>query len=325
MASLQKTPERTDPQHPAYEQHLFRRFCVLLALSIGLITFDAMTHWMQRWRTFNLNLVMPLHFAVDAPVAFNNHIKLWFQSHATLVIENRYLNELLLKQQPALMRYNSLQKENKILRHLLGTKQAITYTAQVARILSIKLEPQLSQLLLNQGKKAGVRIGQAVIDSHGLMGEVVAVGENTATLMLISDLRSAIPVQDERTGTQAVAVGQGMGLPLKLINVPQSAPLKVGDVLFTSTLIPDFPDGYPVAKITKIVRLPGKYFLQIRLEPIANLLRSNYVLILLNKKTIMRTADKQSISPSVVKEESGKTQKKSKTWTISQSLGNDQL
>ena len=54
----------------------------------------------------------------------------------------------------------SLQKENKQLRALLRSSSAIEGSVKVAQILAVSLDPFLSQVVLDKGKKYGVYLGQ---------------------------------------------------------------------------------------------------------------------------------------------------------------------
>jgi len=181
----------------------------------------------------------------------------------------------------------------------------------------VSLEPFLAQVILDKGKKQYVYKGQPVIDSTGLMGQVIQVGDLTSRVMLVSDSRSAIPVQDERTGVRAIVIGQGPGRLLKLINVPQTSDIRVGDELTTSGLGLKFPIGYPVGKVLKVENYPGQHFSTISVRPAANLEKSRQVLLIEQKSEAEIKEAKQDLKN--ISKEQEQDQK------LRQTLGNTNL
>jgi rod shape-determining protein MreC len=125
-----------------------------------------------------------------------------------------------------------------------------------------------------------VQVGQAVIDAHGIMGQVIEALPNTATVLLITDPTHAIPVTIERTGMRAIAHGSGALDSLELPNIPISADVKVGDKLITSGLGGVFPSGFPVGEIRSIKNDSSGMFAAAVATPSAALDRSGEVLLL---------------------------------------------
>jgi rod shape-determining protein MreC len=63
-------------------------------------------------------------------------------------------------------------------------------------------------------------VGQAVVDSGGVFGQVARVGQLTSEVILMSDAAHAIPVQINRNGLRTIAVGTGDTNRLKLPYLP---------------------------------------------------------------------------------------------------------
>jgi rod shape-determining protein MreC len=210
-------------------------------------------------------------------------VKSSFTSHQELAQENTNLKSQLLMQKAEMQKIIALQKENKQLRALLRSSSSITGTFKVAQILAISVDPFLAQAVLDKGKNYDVYVGQPVLDATGVMGQVIQVGELTARVMLISDSRSAVPVQDTRTGVRAIVIGSGPGRPLRLINVAQTADIKEGDELTTSGLDLRFPAGYPVGIVSSVINSSGQHFANIEIKSAANLEKSRQVLLLWEK------------------------------------------
>jgi rod shape-determining protein MreC len=99
-------------------------------------------------------------------------------------------------------------------------------------------------------------------------------------VMLISDSRSAIPVQNNRNGMRAAVAGMGYAGQVSLLNVSVTSDIAVGDILVTSGLGGNFPFGYPVGEVASIQKSPGERFAVIMVRPSAHLDKSRQVILL---------------------------------------------
>ena len=152
----------------------------------------------------------------------------------------------------------------------------------MAGIVDIDLDPFRQRLVLDAGAKDGVQVGQALIDSGGVMGQVVEAQPHRSVALLITDPDHAVPVQIARSGLRTIAFGTGRSDRLLLPNIPQSADVKVGDVLITSGIGGRFPAGFPVATITRLKPDQLRLFVVGEALPAAHLDRGNEVLLIGN-------------------------------------------
>src|SRR5690606_11455349 len=143
---------------------------------------------------------------------------------------NDLLSRDLLLANARLHRLNAVQQENQRLRGLLGSTRNHALSVQLATLLDIDLDPYRHRVVLDSGSSHGVRAGLAIVDSSGVMGQVVDVSGSTATAILVSDPNHAIPVQASRSGVRTIAFGTGRVDRLVLPNVPPSADVQVGDL-----------------------------------------------------------------------------------------------
>jgi rod shape-determining protein MreC len=98
--------------------------------------------------------------------------------------------------------------------------------------------------------------------------------------LLITDPQHSTPVVINRNGIRAIASGTRDSLHmLQLNNVPNTADVQVGDLLFTSGLGGRFPAGYPVGIVKSIATDPGKPFADILVTPTAQIDRSRNLLL----------------------------------------------
>jgi rod shape-determining protein MreC len=179
-------------------------------------------------------------------------------------------------------RLNAVADENVRLRRLLGGTRGYALDVRMAGIVDIDLDPFRQRLVLDAGAAEGVKVGQALIDSGGVMGQVVEVHPHRAVALLVTDPDHAVPVQIARSGLRTIAYGTGRSDRLLLPNIPQSADVKVGDLLITSGIGGRFPAGFPVATITKLNPDQLRLFVVGEAMPAAHMDRGNEVLLINN-------------------------------------------
>ena len=225
----------------------------------------------------------PLHQISSAPSVLID----WFgdsaQSRQQLERENAELSARNLILGQKIQRLISLKTENKELRELLGAADGIGERVIVAELVAVDPDPFSQQILINKGSDDDVFIGQPVLDSHGLMGQVIDVLPHSSRVLLIADSNHAIPVQIDRNGVRAIAVGSGHLNELNLVYVPDTADIKPGDLLVSSGLGGRYPRGYPVAQVMNVEHFPGQAFAVVKATPDAQLDRSRHMLLVFSE------------------------------------------
>ena len=161
--------------------------------------------------------------------------------NARLVEENIKLREWY---QTALL----LEAENKSLRELMNVKVDPQHTYITARILTDSSATFAKSLLVSAGRTDGVKKGQAVISGDGLIGRVVEAGENTARVLLITDMNSRVPVIIEGSSQHAIFAGRNQQSGA-LLHLPPETKVKKDDRIITSGLGGVFPVGLPVGVV----------------------------------------------------------------------------
>lgn len=251
-----------------------------MLLSVALMVMDHRQHHLDALRDTLSVVVYPLQFLVNLP----RTSKAWFSESLStrreLQEENASLRTRLMVLNTELQTLESLEAENRRLRALLDSSfQVGKRTMLIAELLSVDMDPYRHQIELNKGGLDHLYEGQPLLDSKGIMGQLIHVGPFTSTAMLITDPGHAIPVQINRNGLRTIALGTGTIDRLELRHVPNNADIQVGDVLVSSGLGGRFPQGYPVADIVEVGIDPGRAFSRITARPRAMLDRSREVLL----------------------------------------------
>lgn len=256
------------------------RAIILVGLSILLMIADHRWNHLESMRSvIDSYIIHPLRYVINLPVDFIHWGSDSFTFHQELLEENQKLKDQQLRAQVSLQKLSILEKENERLRQMLSAQPKVGEKVLIAELLSIDMDPYKQQVVLNKGQAESVYLGQPVIDAWGVMGQVVHMGNNSSTAMLITDPSHAIPVQVNRNGLRSTVFGNGQTDSLELRYIPHNADIEIGDLIITSGLGGRFPPNYPVGRITRIERPAGETFANVIAQPVAHIDRSREVLL----------------------------------------------
>jgi rod shape-determining protein MreC len=200
-----------------------------------------------------------------------------------LLQENTELRAEQLIFNARLQQLDAVIRENNELRTLFNsanTDQHENVHSLVSEIVSVNTDPFDQQFIIDKGTKAGVYIGQPVVDANGVVGQVIDATALGSKILSLTSTRSAIPVVDNRSGVRAIARGEGYTGDLVLVFVPFTSDIQAGDVFVTSGLGLKFPMGYRVGTVKSAERLSTEKFAMIKLEPAAKLDTVKFVLLI---------------------------------------------
>lgn len=255
------------------------RFLLAIFISLIVISVDQKTDRLDPLRYGLAYFATPFYIAGDIPSRISFMLSQTVTSADQLKEENLRLKQQVLLLQRRVQKLAAMSAENVRLRELLNSSDLVDESVRVAEIIGVDPDPARHEIIINHGADQGVEKGTPVLDAEGLMGQVIDVGPLTSRALLITDATHAIPVQVNRNGVRAIAVGSGSLDKLVLTYVPDTADIVEGDLLISSGLGRRFPEGYPVAKISLVEHHPGLPFAVIEAKPTARLDRSRHVLI----------------------------------------------
>ena len=172
-------------------------------------------------------------------------------------------------------------EENKDLRKLLDLPFAADANAVAAPV--VEGAPGNFELTVQIGKGAsdGVGADMPVVTGAGLVGRVVEVSRDRATVLLMNDPQSGVGVKMERTGTFGVAKGRGDTGTLRVDFVDPNADVTAGEVVSTAGVQNSpFPAGIPVGTVSKATRTPGDLQQDVLVNPLVDFAHLDYVKVL---------------------------------------------
>jgi rod shape-determining protein MreC len=246
---------------------LFTRTTPSPSLAIVLILTCALTLWidsssdyLRGFRQATAPWIEPVIEIAHLPLRLSSGVSDTFQTVVDRGERVEALEAENFELRAQASRMAGLVAENARLRALLGSSSQLESDALIAEVLSLEQRSDRHRFILDKGERDGVRMGQAVIDSTGLLGQVTEVMPGLSKVMLVTDPSHAVPMLNERTGQQVIAEGTGDRQLLSVRFISVSADIRLGDSLVTSGLGRRFPRGYPVGQISNIEMIPGESF-----------------------------------------------------------------
>jgi len=250
-----------------------------IVLCMVLMTLDFRGQWVDQVRGVSTLAVEPLWLAVEAPARMVEALSQRWAERSDLLSERNSLALELNRSRARLLVLEELERENDRLRRLLDASVTIDREFQTVELRHLDLNPYSHRLLVDRGASEGLRVGQPVLDSNGLVGQVDDVLMHSASVILLSDPDHALPVRIERSRLRTIAYGSGRSGELRLNDLPMNADIEVGDVLISSGLGGRFQPGLPVADVVEVTRVPGDAFATARAELRARMQGARHLLV----------------------------------------------
>lgn len=192
----------------------------------------------------------PVNGVLAAPVRWFGHASDYVGGYFFAVSENRRLKRELAELQPWRDQAIALANVNSRYEAMLGLRTEPPVPMATARSVSEARGPFANARLIDAGTDRGVRVGNPVINEHGLVGRVTGAAGNVSRVLLVTDVASRVPVLIDRTDARAMLTGDGSGNP-RLEFVRGFGSVKAGDRILTSGDGGGFPRGVPIGVAAK--------------------------------------------------------------------------
>jgi rod shape-determining protein MreC len=220
---------------------------VLAGLLAVLLLIAGKAHFVpfERARAAITDRTGPFLQAVNAPVVGVTRWMSGIGHFFDVYSENRRLrdeNARLLQWRGAALSFQDRIRHYQL---LLKTAPHNSSDAVTAQVIARSSQPFLETIVLNAGRRNGVKAGQAVVDSSGLLGRIYVVGDHTSWVVLLNDLNSRIPIRVRPGNVEAILAGNNTSEP-SLDALPPNATLKRGGDVVTSGDGGLLPAGLPV-------------------------------------------------------------------------------
>ncbi len=173
-----------------------------------------------------------------------------------LAVENRALQEEILRLRAELRASQWAVRENEELRALVGFRTRTAYRVVAAEVIARDSTGWWQSLRLDRGRLDGLTPDLPVMTPDGLAGRTVEVSDHTADVLLISDPSCRVSVRLPRTDSFGVLRGSGVrwdGRVLCRVDfLNPGHPIRPGDEVVTSGLGGVFPPGLLIGHVESV-------------------------------------------------------------------------
>ena len=177
--------------------------------------------------------------------------------------ENETLRARLRLAELKLLSERAAVEENVRLRVFLDLKPRLPMTTLLADVVARNASPWFKTISINKGSAQGVSVGATVLSPAGVLGRVVAVSANIATVQLLVDKDSGAAVITERGRVDGIVSGyqdEQDGSPLLLMKYVSSlAAVEPGEIIVTSGLDQLFEKGLVVGTVLRVSEPVGLF------------------------------------------------------------------
>lgn len=199
--------------------------------------------------------------------------------------DNQSLRDQNSELQTRLSQMEELMLENHRLAELLDFKQKTKMELIGAKIMSRDLLSDHNTIRINKGSHHGVKSGQAVITTKGVVGYVFRPESFSSQVLLITDRYAVVDGVIQKSRARGIVEGQGKSA-CALTYVERSESVEVGDLVVTSGLDNIFPKGLPVATVSGVEHKNYSIALKIDLIPVVDPNKIEEVFIVTNAKDV---------------------------------------
>ena len=252
----------------------FNFFLVILCLLLVFLgKLDLIA--IRNFKAFLSDFLAPITYALNKPVKEIAGVLEEVKSTGFLRDENIRLKSEIRRFKVLNSKAASNELELLELRELLKSIPKNKNKIVTGRALTAPGGVFANTVLINAGRKDGIKIGDPAISSLGLVGYVVNVSLNSSRILLIIDINSMIPVYLTESNWPAVVQGQN-GKLLKIRFLSSEASLVEGEAIETSGHGRRLPSGINIGNVVK--SFSGKYYV----KPTIDFHRITYISIITN-------------------------------------------
>lgn len=177
--------------------------------------------------------------------------------------ENDLLRARLRVAEMQLLSQRAAVEENSRLRVFLDLKPRLPMATLLADVVARNASPWFKTISIDKGSADGVFHGATVLSPSGVLGRVITVSPNSASVQLLIDRDSGAAVLTEKGRVDGIVSGfqdDADGSPLLLMKyVPSLAAVTPGEVVVTSGLDQLFEKGLVVGTVLRVADPVGLF------------------------------------------------------------------
>lgn len=177
-----------------------------------------------------------------------SNIRVYRQAVST----NSYLHRQNILLQDELSRLRSVEQQNRVLRSLLNVRQESANPLIPVKVVAKDLTSMNSSITVNAGSSDGVESGMPVINSDGLVGQVILTASNFSQILPYSNSMFRVSAQIQNSRAYGIVSWPGQTeRELVMQFVPATIPVEPGQIVQTG-YSNQFPSGIPIGEVIRV-------------------------------------------------------------------------
>ena len=230
---------------------------VLLGISSYVIDEDKDLNFIEKAIKDTSTFIQKIFYA---PIKFvSNELEI-FNEKKDLYKKYTKLKEKVEKTELYYAQIEELQKEVTELKSALELNSTLSeYTYINATVVNRNIGYWYNSITIDKGSKNGVKKGDAVIISKGLVGKIISVSNFSSTVKLLTSDEISNKISVKINSNNEYLYGLLIGYDrehniYKIEGITNSDSIKEGDLVTTTGLTDYFPSGILIGKVSKIVK-----------------------------------------------------------------------
>jgi rod shape-determining protein MreC len=204
----------------------------------------------------------------------------------SLRLENQALQEENDRLRAENLRLDEIRRENEQLTALLQLRGGFEYEMVTSQVVGRESSEFRRLVVVDRGAADGIELGDVAITSGGaLVGRVVDVGGNYASILLLNDTGATVVGQTATDAATGEVVGQ-LGGVLVMRNIDATERVQLGEEVYTAGIVlaggvrSPYPKGLLIGQVVDVRRDANAVVQTAYLQPTAPLDKVEWVSII---------------------------------------------
>ena len=246
----------------------FYTFILLTILSITTLALDHKYKQIDQIRSFISDLIVyPITMISSLPKSMIDDAIRESTNLDALEQEISRLKKENLSLKIKLQELASLRGENIRLRKITRESKVTSNKQTIVKVINSSASPVKRVVVIDKGKNDGIFIGQNVIGTKGLVGQIIETNSLTSKVILITEPSHDTPGEINRTGEKIIVSGSPQDKKLVVNFVSTNSDIQAGDVISTSGAGNRFKPKIPIGKVKNVSNDLDTEFKIVEIEP----------------------------------------------------------
>lgn len=255
---------------------------VFLALSIVVITLDFRQTGegpLERAKDVSSAIVTPIQRGLTAVFTPVGNFFSSISELSNLRAENAELRNRVEAAEQRIGEAESILEENRRLLALQDLDESYpTMDRVAARVIGRPPANYKWAVTIDKGREDGIKTNMAVIDPDGLVGKIIRVDADTATVLLLIDPQAGAKARVSGSGYTGGIEGNGASESLTLAFIDTQAEVEVGDEVVSAGYDDGvFPPNIPIGTIAEVENQEAALEQNIQVEPFVDFTALDFV------------------------------------------------